>query len=69
VEMEVAGKSCNAASILEVLINAGSNPDESRYVFRGDARPLLAIKLLFEASLGENGLQELPAPLSYLVSE
>lgn len=69
VEMEVAGKSCNAASILEVLINAGSNPDESRYVFRGDARPLMDIKLLFEASLGENGLQDLPAPLSYLVSE
>lgn len=68
VEMEVAGSVCNAASILEVLISAGSNPDETRFVFRGDARPLADLKLLFEASLGENGLQQLPDELSYLVS-
>lgn len=66
VEMEVGGSVCNAASILEVLINAGSNPEERRYVFRGDARPLEDIKSLFEAGLGEHGLDKLPASLSYL---
>lgn len=66
VEMEVAGNVCNAASILEVLINAGSNPDERRYVFRGDARPLADLRALFEAGLGEEGLDKLPEGLSYL---
>jgi len=66
VELEVAGKTCNAASILEVLIHAGSNPDERRYVFRGDVRPLGDIRALFEAGLGEDGLDKLPDSLAYL---
>jgi len=66
VEMELAGKRCNAGSILELLVTVGSNPREQRFVFRGDERPLSHIRLLFEHGLGENGLEELPSELSYL---
>lgn len=66
VELEVGGKRCNAASILEVLVTVGTYADERRYVFRGDVRPLGDIKLLFENGLGEHGLESLPAPLAYL---
>ena len=66
VEMEVAGHVCNAASILEVLITAGSNPEATHYLFRGDAAPLKDICRLFEAGLGERGLDALPISLSYL---
>lgn len=66
VELEVGGKRCNAASILEVLVTVGTYADERRYVFRGDVRPLGDIKLLFENGLGESGLESLPPPLAYL---
>lgn len=69
VEMEIAGNACNAASILEVLICAGSNPDADSCTFRGDARPLRDLQLLFEARLGEEGLDGLPPELAYLVGE
>lgn len=66
VELEVGGKRCNAASILEVLVTVGTYSDERRYVFRGDVRPLGDIKLLFENGLGESGIESLPAQLAYL---
>ncbi|MFT7669832.1 MAG: phosphotransferase system HPr-like phosphotransfer protein [Planctomycetota bacterium] len=68
VEMEVDGKVCNAASILEVLINAGSNAEESRYTFRGDAGALADLDALFQCGLGERGLDEFPDRLGYLRS-
>ncbi len=66
VELDVGGKRCNAASILEVLVTVGTYSDERRYVFRGDVRPLGDIKLLFESGLGESGLDSLPPQLAYL---
>ena len=36
------------------------------YVFRGDIHPLRDIALLFESGLGEDGIENLPAQLSYL---
>lgn len=66
VEMTVAGSTCHAGSILELMIAVGSHPDERRYCFRGDEHPLRDIRLLFEAGLGEHGLQALPPELSYL---
>lgn len=66
VEMEVAGRRCNAASILELLVTVGSNPGEKRYVFRGDEKPLSDIALLFRYGLGEAGIDQLPAQLGYL---
>ena len=66
VEMEVAGSTCNAASILELMIAVGSNPNSRTYIFRGDENPLRDIRLLFEAGLGEAGLSQLPPELEYL---
>lgn len=64
--MEIAGKRCNAASILELLVAVGSNPGERRLVFHGDERPLRDIRLLVEHDLGENGTDGLPEDLHYL---
>ncbi len=66
VELEVDGVTCNAGSILEVMICVGSNPENKHFVFRGDEHPLRDIALLFEYGLGEHGLDVLPAELSYL---
>ncbi len=68
VELEVDGKRCNAGSILEVLIAVGSHPEARTYVFRGDVKPLQDIGALFGGSLGEDGLENLPASLHYLRS-
>ena len=66
VQMELAGKRCNAGSILELLVTVGSNPNHLRFVFTGDVRPLQDIKLLFENGLGEGGIDHLPSELDYL---
>ncbi len=66
VTCEVEGAECNAGSILEMMITVGSNTEARRYVFSGDERPLGDIQLLFEAGLGERGLEELPEELGYL---
>ena len=68
VEMEIAGHTCNAGSILEFLVCVGSHPDERCFVFRGDENPLRDIRLLFEHDLGEHGIDKLPEQLSYLNS-
>jgi phosphotransferase system HPr-like phosphotransfer protein len=69
VELGIDGKLCNAASILDVLICAGSNPEAKTYIFRGDSRPLADLEALFAARLGEEGLEQLPEHLSYLIRE
>src|SRR5688572_16948723 len=66
VEMEVNGRRCNAGSILELLVAVGSQPQQKRFVFRGDERPVRDIQRLFAAELGEKGLELLPAELAYL---
>lgn len=66
VEMEVNRQRCNAASILELLVTVGSHPDQKRFVFRGDEKPLQDIALLFQYGLGEDGIESLPPSLSYL---
>lgn len=66
VEMELAGKRCNAGSILELLVTVGSNPREQHFLFRGDERPLRDIRVLFEHALGERGMDRLPSGLDYL---
>lgn len=66
VELEVGGKKCNAASILDMMVTVGSHPDERKYVFRGDENPLRDIELLFQAGLGEEGIDKLPPALAYL---
>jgi len=66
VEMELGTHRCNAGSILELLVAVGSQPDQRRFVFRGDERPLRDIGVLFQHGLGESGLDGLPASLDYL---
>jgi phosphotransferase system HPr-like phosphotransfer protein len=66
VEVEIAGRRCNAGSILELLVAVGSQPHQRRFRFRGDERPIRHIALLFEAELGERGLHALPQELDYL---
>lgn len=66
VEMEVEGHSCNAGSILELMVAVGSKPGAKRFTFRGDENPLRDIALLFENNLGEDGIGGLPDQLGYL---
>lgn len=66
VEMEIGGKRCNAGSILQVMILAGSNAGARRVAFHGDEKPLEDLRRLFELRLGEGGLENLPPELSYL---
>ncbi|MFT5199285.1 MAG: phosphotransferase system HPr (HPr) family protein [Planctomycetota bacterium] len=66
VVMEINDKVANAASILEVMVLVGSNLDARIFRFRGDTKPLNDVRLLFEAGLGEEGLQKLPSQLAYL---
>ncbi|MDF1797838.1 MAG: HPr family phosphocarrier protein [Planctomycetota bacterium] len=67
VELLVQGQTCNAGSILELLVTVGSHPDEKSFTFRGDENPLRDIALLFQYGLGEEGLEGLPNELGYLV--
>jgi len=69
VELEVRGARCNAGSILELLVCVGSHPEERDFTFLGDQAPLRDLALLFQHSLGENGLHELPEGLSYLTNK
>jgi phosphotransferase system HPr (HPr) family protein len=66
VEVEVGGRTYDAASILELMLAAGSNRLSPTFRFRGAAKVLDHIRLLFEHGLGQRGLEELPAELSYL---
>ncbi len=66
VEMEVEGKRCNAASIMQVMITAGTHPHAQELIFHGDERPLKDLETLFRGGLGEKGLGDLQEQLSYL---
>jgi PTS HPr component phosphorylation site len=66
VEMEVEGRKCNAASILDLMVTVGSRPDVRRFIFRGDVNPLRDIQLLFQCGIGESGINRLPPALGYL---
>lgn len=66
VEMEVDGESANAGSIMELIMLVGGHAEARSFVFRGDARPLQDIRVLFEHGLGEDGLDLLPTTLDYL---
>ena len=68
-ELEVGGRVFNAASILDMMVTVGSNPDARRLLFRGDENPLRDIDMLFRSGLGEEGLDKLPPALAYLRHE
>ena len=54
------------SSPFELLVAVGSHPNARRFVFHGDIKPLSDIKLLFEYSVGEKGMERLPPQLAYL---
>jgi phosphotransferase system HPr (HPr) family protein len=66
VELELEGQTCNAASILELMVLIGSYPEARHFLFRGDEHPLRDIGVLFEHGLGEYGAASLPGSLDYL---
>ena len=66
VEIEMDGERANAASIMQVMILAGTKAGSRTVVFRGAAEPLRDLKLLFASGLGEGGLEHLPPALDYL---
>lgn len=66
VEMLVGDDSCNAGSMLSLMVLIGSNSSAREFSFRGDERPLRDIGLLFECGLGEGGMEALPEELDYL---
>lgn len=66
VELEVAGQTCSAASMMQMLVLVGSYPQERDYLLRGDPRPLDDLKLLFANRLGEDGCDGFPEQIAYL---
>jgi len=67
-QMQVENHLCNAGSILELMIAVGSHPDARRLMFRGDVNTLRDLATLFDAGLGERGIETLPRSLEYLRS-
>ncbi len=65
VEMEIDGESCEANSILQVMMLMGNHADARIIRFRGDEKPLGDLRALFDADLGE-GEDPLPDQLGYL---
>lgn len=66
VELRIEGHKCSAASILELMIAVGSHAEARRFAFRGDVNPLRDLRTLFDAGLGERGVDTLPDSLAYL---
>lgn len=66
VSMSIEGESASTESLMQLLLLSGSHPTVREYRFDGDARVLADITLLFRANLGEDGIESLPAELSYL---
>jgi phosphotransferase system HPr-like phosphotransfer protein len=66
IEITVAGQTCTAESMMQMLVLVGTYPDERRYEFTGDPKALRDIELLFQHRLGEDGFDDFPAELGYL---
>jgi phosphotransferase system HPr-like phosphotransfer protein len=67
VEIEIHGKRASAASMMSMLILCGSHLDAKSVRFHGDAAVLTDLEDLFEARLGEDGLEAFPPRLKYLI--
>ena len=67
VEMEMEGSRTNAGSIMQLLVLAGSKPDCREVTFHGDRQVLKDLSRLFQAGLGESGMDRIPPELSYLL--
>jgi phosphotransferase system HPr-like phosphotransfer protein len=66
VEMRMGEQCVDARQLMDVILLAASHPTSTQVTFLGDDRPLNDLALLFRHRLGEDGLDRLPAELSYL---
>lgn len=66
VEMILDQERAPANSIMGLIMAAGRHPDVRVVRFAGDRRPLEDLRRLFEAGLGEKGMDSLPDELDYL---
>ncbi len=66
VTLTIGQDTCDAGSIMRVMMTVGNNSGARQISFRGDEKPLRDIQRLFDAHLGENGLESLPGDLAYL---
>ena len=64
VAMTIGEETCDAGSVLQVLMAVGAHPEVRHVVFEGDQAVLRDLLLLFEHGLGEAG--RLPRELKYL---
>jgi phosphotransferase system HPr-like phosphotransfer protein len=67
VRMRMGEGEVDARQLMDVILLAAGNPEETRVGFRGDERTLLDLQRLFEARLAEDGFDRLPPELSYLL--
>jgi len=67
VEAEIEGHKCSAASIMQMLVLAGSHSNHQSINFSGDNKVLAELEMLFAAALGEEGFDKLPPELQYLI--
>ena len=68
VQMEIGGETANAASIMSLLVLAGSHPDARSVKFRGSQEVLDDLAALFDSGLGEKGLESLPDHLREILN-
>ncbi len=67
IEIEIADERASAASMMSMLILCGSHLDAKSVRFHGDPAVLSDLETLFDARLGEDGIEALPNGLKYLV--
>lgn len=67
VSMSVDGEAASTESLMQLLLLSGQHPSAREFRFDGDAGVLEDIALLFDSNLGEDGIESLPAQLSYLL--
>lgn len=68
VTIQIGDQECSAASIMQMLVLAGSSPQSREVRFKGDQKALEDLQLLFQNRLGEDGLDDFPEQLRYLRS-
>lgn len=67
VEIEISDERVSAASMMSMLVLCGSHLDAKTVRFHADPAVLNDLQALFEAGLGEDGIDALPGSLKYLI--
>lgn len=67
IEIEIEEERASAASMMSMLVLCGSHLGATSIRFHGDPAVLRDLEALFEARLGEDGIDALPGSLKYLI--